>query len=82
VVNHPLLARRARHRRACTAAAGDFRLDALQPRFGVARLPYSLTILLESLLLSAAGKAATTEDIEALADGILRLVPRQLRGGA
>ncbi|TML98461.1 MAG: aconitate hydratase AcnA, partial [Actinobacteria bacterium] len=44
-----------------------FRLDALQPRFDVARLPYSLKVLLENLLRNEDGKAVTVEDIEALA---------------
>jgi aconitate hydratase len=44
-----------------------FRLDALQPRFGVERLPYSLKVLLENLLRNEDGKAVTAEDIEALA---------------
>src|SRR5947199_5003294 len=44
-----------------------FRLDALQPRFDVARLPYSLKVLLENLLRNEDGKAVTREDIEALA---------------
>jgi len=44
-----------------------FRLDALQERFDVARLPYSLKVLLESVLrLEAKGLAATAE-VEAIA---------------
>src|SRR5215218_5093372 len=44
-----------------------FRLDALQERFDVARLPFSLKILLENLLRTEDGQAVTREDIEALA---------------
>ena len=44
-----------------------FRLDALQSRFDVARLPYSLKILLENLLRTEGNGAVTAADIEALA---------------
>ena len=44
-----------------------FRLDALQSRFDVARLPYSLKILLENLLRTEGNGAVTAGDIEALA---------------
>jgi aconitate hydratase len=44
-----------------------FRLDALQPRFDIARLPYSLKILLENLLRTEGNGAVTAGDIEALA---------------
>jgi aconitate hydratase len=44
-----------------------FRLDALQPRFDIARLPYSLKILLENLLRTEGNGAVTAHDIEALA---------------
>jgi aconitate hydratase len=44
-----------------------FRLDALQSRFDVARLPFSLKILLENLLRCEDGVAVTAADIEALA---------------
>src|SRR5215218_1811558 len=44
-----------------------FRLDALQERFDVARLPFSLKILLENLLRTEDCQAVTREDIEALA---------------
>src|ERR671930_410060 len=44
-----------------------FRLDALQSRYDVARLPYSLRILLENLLRNEDGVAVRAEDIEALA---------------
>jgi aconitate hydratase len=53
-------------------AVGDrrfevFRLDALQQRFDVARLPYSLKILLENLLRTEGNGAVEAGDIEALA---------------
>jgi aconitate hydratase A / 2-methylisocitrate dehydratase len=44
-----------------------FRLDALQERFDVARLPFSLKILLENLLCTEDGQAVTRDDIESLA---------------
>ncbi len=44
-----------------------FRLDALQERFDVARLPYSLKVLLENLLRHEDGATVRAEDIESLA---------------
>src|SRR4051794_13234961 len=44
-----------------------FRLDALQAKYDVARLPYSLKILLENLLRNEDGEGVRKEDIEALA---------------
>jgi len=44
-----------------------FRLDALQSRFDVARLPFSLKVLLENLLRNEDGVAVSARDIEALA---------------
>ncbi|NLT05641.1 MAG: aconitate hydratase [Solirubrobacterales bacterium] len=44
-----------------------FRLDALQERFDVARLPYSLKILLENLLRNEDGEAVTAADVENVA---------------
>ena len=44
-----------------------FRLDALQSKFDVARLPFSLKVLLENLLRNEDGVAVSAEDIEALA---------------
>ena len=44
-----------------------FRLDALQSRYDVARLPFSLKILLENLLRNEDGDAIRAQDIEALA---------------
>jgi len=44
-----------------------FRLDALQARYDVARLPFSLKILLENLLRTEGNGAVTAEDIVALA---------------
>src|SRR4051794_10469738 len=44
-----------------------FRLDALQAKYDVARLPYSLKILLENLLRNEDGGAVTRETIEAVA---------------
>jgi aconitate hydratase len=44
-----------------------YRLDALQSKYDVARLPYSLKILLENLLRTEDGVAVRAQDIEALA---------------
>jgi len=44
-----------------------FRLDALQSKFDVARLPFSLKILLENLLRNEDGETIRARDIEALA---------------
>src|SRR3954447_7842022 len=44
-----------------------FRLDALQSKFDVARLPFSLKILLENLLRTEGNGSVEAEDIEALA---------------
>src|SRR4051794_33655912 len=43
------------------------RLEALQAKYDVARLPYSLKILLENLLRNEDGESVRREDIEALA---------------
>ncbi|MCL2393827.1 MAG: aconitate hydratase AcnA [Acidimicrobiaceae bacterium] len=55
-----------------TLAVGDrtyeiFRLSALAGRFDVARLPYSLKVLLENLLRNEDGVSVNPADIEALA---------------
>jgi aconitate hydratase len=44
-----------------------FRLDALQQRFDVTRLPFSLKVLLENLLRTEGNGSVTAADIEALA---------------
>ncbi len=44
-----------------------FRLDALQQRFDVARLPYSIKVLLENVLRLEDGSSATAADVEAIA---------------
>jgi aconitate hydratase len=44
-----------------------FRLDALQSRYDVARLPFSLKVLLENLLRTEGNGSVEKEDIEALA---------------
>ncbi len=43
-----------------------FRLDSLQQRFDVARLPYSLKVLLENVLRLEDGVSATAADVEAI----------------
>jgi aconitate hydratase len=55
-----------------TLTVGDrsfqiFRLDALQSKYDVARLPFSLKILLENLLRNEDGESIRAQDIEALA---------------
>src|SRR4051794_29740682 len=44
-----------------------YRLDALQSKYDVARLPFSLKVLLENLLRNEDGVGVRREDIEALA---------------
>jgi aconitate hydratase len=44
-----------------------FRIDALQSKYDVARLPFSLKILLENLLRNEDGETIRAQDIEALA---------------
>jgi aconitate hydratase len=44
-----------------------FRLDALQAKYDVARLPYSLKVLLENLLRFEDGSSVTAENVEDLA---------------
>jgi aconitate hydratase len=44
-----------------------FRLDVLQERFDVARLPFSLKVLLENLLRTEGNGSVTAADVEALA---------------
>ncbi|MGI8660595.1 MAG: hypothetical protein ACR2LH_06115, partial [Thermoleophilaceae bacterium] len=44
-----------------------FRLGALQSKFDVARLPYSLKVLRENLRRHENGEAVTTEAIESVA---------------
>ncbi len=43
------------------------RLDALQEQFDVARLPYSLKVLLENVLRLEDGDAVTSDDVETIA---------------
>jgi aconitate hydratase A / 2-methylisocitrate dehydratase len=43
------------------------RLDALQQKFDVARLPYSLKVLLENALRLEDGSSVTSDDVEAIA---------------
>jgi aconitate hydratase len=49
------------------AAHEIFRLDALQQRYDVARLPFSLKVLLENLLRTEGNGSVRAADIEALA---------------
>jgi aconitate hydratase len=44
-----------------------FRLDALQAAYDIARLPFSLKVLLENLLRNEDGESIRAQDIEALA---------------
>jgi aconitate hydratase len=52
-----------------------FRLDALASRFDIARLPFSLKILLENLLRTEGNGSVTAADIEALASWDLAAEP-------
>ena len=52
-----------------------FRLDALQSKFDVARLPFSLKILLENLLRTEGNGSVTAADIEALASWDAKAAP-------
>jgi aconitate hydratase len=54
-----------------------FRLDALQQRFDVDRLPYSLKILLENLLRTEGNGAVQAGDIEAIASWDREAAPAQ-----
>jgi aconitate hydratase len=52
-----------------------FRLDALQERFDVARLPFSLKVLLENLLRTEGDGSVSASDVEALAGWDARAEP-------
>src|SRR3954464_9413057 len=54
-----------------------FRLDALQSKYDVARLPFSLKVLLENLLRTEGNGSVTKEDIEALATWDANAEPSQ-----
>src|ERR1700689_3415307 len=54
-----------------------FRLDALQERFDVARLPFSLKVLLENLLRNEDGEGISANDVEALARWVAKAQPSQ-----
>src|SRR5947209_18563606 len=54
-----------------------FRLDALQQSYDVARLPYSLKILLENLLRLEDGESVTAEDVEKVAKWVAGDDPSQ-----
>src|SRR3954451_25002895 len=54
-----------------------FRLDALQSKFDVARLPFSLKVLLENLLRTEGNGSVDREDIEALASWDAQADPSQ-----
>jgi aconitate hydratase len=54
-----------------------FRLDALQSRYDVARLPFSLKVLLENLLRTEGNGSVTADDIEKLARWDARAEPSE-----
>jgi aconitate hydratase len=65
-----------------TLAVGErsfeiFRLDALQASYDVARLPFSLKVLLENLLRNEDGESIRARDIEALASWNAKAEPSQ-----
>jgi aconitate hydratase A / 2-methylisocitrate dehydratase len=53
-----------------------YRLDALQQRYDVARLPFSLKILLENLLRTEGNGSVTAADVQALASWDASAQPR------
>src|SRR6478752_2415661 len=54
-----------------------FRLDALQSRFDVARLPYTLRVLLENVLRHEDGATVTAREVEAVASWNATAAPAQ-----
>ena len=54
-----------------------FKLDALEAKHKVSRLPYSLKILLENMLRLEDGVSVTKADIEALASCDPRKLPQK-----
>ena len=54
-----------------------FRLEPLQARFDVFRLPYTLRILLENVLRHEDGATVTAEDVEAVAGWVASAEPSQ-----
>jgi aconitate hydratase len=54
-----------------------YRLDALQSKFDVARLPFSLKVLLENLLRNEDGESIRAQDVEALAKWEAKAGPSQ-----
>src|SRR6201985_1025962 len=65
-----------------TLSVGDatydiYRVDALQSKFDVARLPFSLKILLENLLRNEDGESIRAQDVEALATWDANAEPSQ-----
>jgi len=54
-----------------------YRLDALQQRYDVYRLPYTLRILLENVLRHEDGSTVTAEDVEAVAGWVASAEPSQ-----
>jgi aconitate hydratase len=74
-----LVARDLLGARSKLAVAGEtyeiFRLDALQSRWDVARLPYTLRILLENVLRAEDGVNVTEADVEAVAGWVATAEP-------
>jgi aconitate hydratase len=54
-----------------------FRLDALQERFDVRRLPYTLRVLLENVLRHENGATVTPSDVEAVAGWVAPAEPAE-----
>src|SRR5215203_1042325 len=54
-----------------------FRLDALQSKYDVARLPFSLKVLLENVLRNEDGVSVDKEDVETLASWDAKAEPSQ-----
>ncbi len=54
-----------------------YRLDALQEKFDVARLPYSLKVLLENTLRLEDGESVTEDDVETIASWDAKAEPSE-----
>jgi aconitate hydratase len=54
-----------------------YRLDALQEKFDVARLPYALKVLLENMLRNEDGAAVTAADVEKVARWVASKEPSE-----
>ena len=72
-----LLRRAFAARRGAIASYEIFRIEPLQEHFDVARLPYTLRILLENVLRHEDGVNVTGQDVEAVAGWVASAEPSQ-----